>query len=469
MNKLKAIICAALSVCMIAVPVASHVVLEAGAESVKSLQDRLDELEQKSDQYQDILNNTQSDIAEKEAYGDALINKIQVIDEKIILTRESITKLNASISEKQGEIDEGNKDIEDQLDALSERLRVIYMAGSASDLELVLGAKDFNDFIDKVSLVKTLSNYDRELIDGINEKLVVINQQKDALETDKTKLEEQEESLNSDLEELNKLAEENKEVLKELTQKSEAARAALQNSSSESARIEAEIAKYFAEQEAARQKAAEEAAKQNQNNTPPADSQSSQSGGNNGGSSINNNTGNNPAQGTTAAPADDEDDDDDDDDYGGSSGYDDTPSVPSGGGYVWPCPGFYYLSSLWNEDRTTYNHGAIDIAGGGIHGATVVAASGGTVLYTCTSCIHDWGKDGSCGCGGGYGNYVWIDHGNGKETIYAHLCKVTVSPGQYVSAGQTVGYVGSTGYSTGPHLHFECRYNGVKYNPMTEF
>ena len=102
-------------------------------------------------------------------------------------------------------------------------------------------------------------------------------------------------------------------------------------------------------------------------------------------------------------------------------------------------------------------------------GATVVAADSGTVAYVNDYCPHNWGKSGSCGCGGGYGKYVWINHGNGKETIYAHLSSLAVSTGQYVSKGQVVGYVGSTGYSTGPHLHFECRYNGVKYNPMTEF
>ncbi len=61
-----------------------------------------------------------------------------------------------------------------------------------------------------------------------------------------------------------------------------------------------------------------------------------------------------------------------------------------------------------------------------------------------------------------------MSHGNGKETIYAHLTSVCVSPGESVSQGQVIGYVGTTGYSTGPHLHFECRYNGVKYNPMNE-
>ena len=62
-----------------------------------------------------------------------------------------------------------------------------------------------------------------------------------------------------------------------------------------------------------------------------------------------------------------------------------------------------------------------------------------------------------------------IDHGDGKMTVYAHLSSVLVEPGQQVRRGQVIGFVGSTGRSTGPHLHFETRYFGVKYNPMTEY
>ena len=135
---------------------------------------------------------------------------------------------------------------------------------------------------------------------------------------------------------------------------------------------------------------------------------------------------------------------------------------------MWPVPGFYELSSGWAEDRGS-SHGGIDIAGPGIMGTTVVAAHSGTVIDVCNYCAQNWGKYGSCGCGGGYGNYVWIDHGDGKATIYAHLTDAVAYVGQSVSAGEVIGYVGSTGYSTGPHLHFEARYYGERYNPMDEY
>ena len=62
-----------------------------------------------------------------------------------------------------------------------------------------------------------------------------------------------------------------------------------------------------------------------------------------------------------------------------------------------------------------------------------------------------------------------VNHGDGYETLYAHMSQTLVKPGQEVTRGQVLGYVGSTGDSTGPHLHFECRLNGEKYNPLNEY
>lgn len=434
MNRLKRILCALLSVCIISMPAALSAA-SASAESIDSLQQQLQELEQKNEEYQDILDKTQSDIDEKEKYNEALVSKIEVLDDKIALTRESISDLNDSIEAKQKDIDQANEDIDGQLDTLCERLRTIYMAGNASDIEIIFGAKDFSDFIDKVSLIKTLSNYDKELIDDINVKLEKITEQKTALEEDKTELEEQEASLEDDQAELNKLLEENEETLRNLYSSNQNAKTALENAADESEAIENQIREYYRKQQ-------EQAAQQN-NNSSSGSNESS------GGSSDNGSSG-----GSVSIPSQPS-----------------TPSVtpPTTSGYTWPCPGFYYLSSEWNEDRGSYNHGAIDIAGSGIMGAPVVAAESGTVVASYNGCPHNWGKNGSCGCGGGYGNYVFIDHGNGKMTVYGHFTNVIVSTGQTVTKGQTIGYVGSTGNSTGPHLHFECRYNGVKYNPMTEF
>lgn len=430
MNRLKRILCALLSVCIISMPAALSAT-SVGAESIDSLQQQLQELEQKNEEYQDILDKTQSDIDEKEKYNEALVSKIEVLDDKIALTRESISDLNDSIEAKQKDIDQANEDIDGQLDTLCERLRTIYMAGNASDIEIIFGAKDFSDFIDKVSLIKTLSNYDKELIDDINVKLEKITEQKTALEEDKTELEEQEASLEDDQAELNKLLEENEETLRNLYSSNQNAKTALENAADESEAIENQIREYYRKQQ-------EQAAQQNNNNS---------------------NSGNN--NGSNNSPADN----------GGSPSVPVQPNtpdidVPSGSGFTWPAPGCYFITSPYGEDRG-YSHGGVDI--GTPMGTTIVAADSGTVIAVNNSCPHNWGKNGSCGCGGGFGNYVFIDHGNGKITIYGHLTNAVASYGQYVSKGQTIGYAGSTGNSTGPHLHFECRYNGVKYDPMTEF
>ena len=98
-------------------------------------------------------------------------------------------------------------------------------------------------------------------------------------------------------------------------------------------------------------------------------------------------------------------------------------------------------------------HSGVDM--NGAMGQPIVAAAGGTVFFA--------------GAKGGYGNSIMIDHGGGMVTVYAHQSKFAVSNGQKVTVGQVIGYVGSTGVSTGPHLHFEVRINGNPVNPAKYF
>lgn len=133
-------------------------------------------------------------------------------------------------------------------------------------------------------------------------------------------------------------------------------------------------------------------------------------------------------------------------DYVGGAYYVDTPAnAPQGSGnLIWPAAG-YVSQGYWG------GHPALDIAGD--VGSTVSAADGGYVVLA------------GGGWNGGYGNHVIIDHGNGFTTLYAHLNSIFVSPGMTVSKGQSIGTMGNTGNSTGPHLHMEVRYGGVPYNP----
>lgn len=125
--------------------------------------------------------------------------------------------------------------------------------------------------------------------------------------------------------------------------------------------------------------------------------------------------------------------------------------VRRNGRYAWPVPGRRSISSGWGGRR---RHNGIDIPGP--VGTPIVAAADGVVVEANSS--SRWGH--------GWGYYVLVLHDDGKKTIYAHLSKVLVRPGQRVQAGQTVGNMGSTGHSTGSHLHFGVMVNGRWVNPM---
>lgn len=134
------------------------------------------------------------------------------------------------------------------------------------------------------------------------------------------------------------------------------------------------------------------------------------------------------------------------------------------GEFMWPVPGYTYVSSGYGT-RWGKLHKGIDIAGGTIAGKPIVASAAGTVIVASATCSHNYPKQSSCGCGSGYGNYVMIDHGNGYVTLYGHCQSLAVKAGDKVNQGQTIAYVGTTGYSTGYHCHFEIRKNGSPVNP----
>ncbi len=123
-----------------------------------------------------------------------------------------------------------------------------------------------------------------------------------------------------------------------------------------------------------------------------------------------------------------------------------TSAYKGSGAFTWPVSGSI-------SQRHWSGHRAIDI--GSWNGSPIKASDSGYVVAA------------GGGWNGGYGNYVLIDHGNGFTTLYAHLSGIFVRTGENVSRGEQIGSAGNTGNSTGPHLHFEVRYQGVPQNPFT--
>ncbi len=127
----------------------------------------------------------------------------------------------------------------------------------------------------------------------------------------------------------------------------------------------------------------------------------------------------------------------------------------AGGEMLWPVPGNYRVTSPYGKRNDPItgvwsNHGGVDIAAS--YGANIVSANDGVVIFA------GWHYS--------YGNYIIVDHGGGIATVYAHNSKLLVTKGQAVTRGETIARAGSTGYSTGNHLHFEVRINGVRTDPM---
>ena len=126
------------------------------------------------------------------------------------------------------------------------------------------------------------------------------------------------------------------------------------------------------------------------------------------------------------------------------------------GGYMWPEKASKKITSPFGKRSSpggigSTNHKGVDIGGVG-YTTQVLASKAGTVIVSQYS--------------NSYGNYVVVSHGSGNTTLYAHMSSRSVSAGQYVQQGQVLGITGSTGNSTGPHLHFEITEGGVRVNPL---
>ena len=380
------------------------------AETLSELEDQKAELEQQKADNEEKLESLKEDITKQEDYLVALQEQQDTLESQIDTLNLETQELDGQILDLESQISEKQKKIDANMELLKERLRALYIAGDASTLEIILNSENLIDFAEKTEFIKAITEHDAELMNSLSEDIAGISSEKETIQQYKDQVLENKKDLDEKSLELSGLYEEGQAVMESLNQDksdAEARSSELEGDLSDAEdAIDAWYADYYAQQ-----------AQQNDTNDEDSDD------GGSGGSSD-----------------------------GGSDGGGDTTGS---GMFAWPVPGFTWLSSYWGDGR---NHQAIDIAGGGIYGAQIVAAADGTVSYA-----------ESGGWGGGYGTWLIIDHGNGYSTVYAHCSGLAVSQGQWVSQGQVIGYVGSTGDSTGPHLHFEVREYGTRVNPLNWF
>ena len=268
---------------------------------------------------------------------------------------------------------------------------------------ILMSSSNIGDLLNKAEYVSKLSSYDRDMLVAFQETVKVVEEKEAKLKEEYEKLNTLQTSLVSQQTEA-----------QTLISSKEAQIAEIQNQITDNANLladlkaKAEAAKRLQEEQAAAAAAAAAAAKKN-----------------NSGSSSNGSSSSRPA----------------------SSG-----NVVSGSGYfTHPCPGMTYQSSYFGEVRSfdSRPHKGNDYAAP--TGTPTYAAAAGTVI--------------TAGWSNSAGNWVVISHGNGLVTKYMHHSSICVSAGQRVAKGQQIGYVGSTGYSTGAHLHFQVELNGTPVNP----
>lgn len=386
------------------------------AKTLAEIEAEKEAIRKEQQEKQSELDALSADIADQEAYQAVLQDKIDLINAELQLIHSQLQSLNADINAKNADIAQLEADIAAQeaeiqtgLEDFKARIRTLYMHGNDSLLSALVGATDFYDVLAKIDLINRIAEHDDLMMDTLTTQL-------EALNTSKTDLDARVQALT-----LKKT--ETEAVRAEFDVKYQDLDAAMAETTA--VKLELERQKNDAENWIAENQArldslaAEEQAVLDEIKRQEEERQASS---------------NNPVY-----------------------------IPPEGSGtFAWPVPNFYYISSQFGP-RWGRNHNGIDIAGGGIHNAPIIAAGGGTVTRVVSGCSHDY--SGFCGCGGGFGNYVIVSHGNGLCTVYAHMSRVAVSVGDAVSAGTVIGYVGATGNSTGYHLHFAVTVNGTYVNP----
>ncbi|HAA6135061.1 TPA_asm: peptidase [Listeria monocytogenes] len=421
----------ALSLLIISAPLTG-----AHADTINDMQKRQNEIEQKKSELDKNIDSKNSEInhlesAEKDAAKEleSLLKSIADTNKKLKEQEDKVSSENDKLKKLKKEMEELRNDIRDRQKVLDNRARAIQTTGTATSyLDMIFEADDFKELVDRVTVVSAIVKADQNIMqdqkddqDKLKVAEATSEKKLENLKVLAVELEVSKNNMESQKQEKNDLvmALANK---KDLTKNEQTLLASEQGAlTDEEKRLASNIAGEKAKQEAAikaaEEKRMQEAASSAKNSTVVKQPSSTSNG--------------------------------------------DTETVSSGGGqFIKPASGI--LTSGFSERTNPVtgkyeSHKGQDIAGGGT--ITVSAAASGTVVFS---------GFGASGSGfGGYGYVVKIDHGNGFQTLYGHMRagSLKVVTGQQVSQGQPIGIMGSTGQSTGQHLHFEIHKNGIPVDP----
>ena len=357
------------------------------------------------------------------------------------------------IADKQKEVDAG-------IEQFKQRLRVMYMTGNDSIASMLVGSTDFYDILARTELVQRVSRHDNDMIDELNNKISALNADKAELEQSKLDAENKKaeaEGVLADLQETYKNHEETKawyeaqaEADRQRTAEMDAEQADYEEQLQDFIRKQQEELERKREEERKRKeeeerKRREERKRQEEEERRRQEEEQKRLEAEANGEEYV------PEETTDTAQTESV-----------SSSYDDSSEDYAPGtsqGFIWPCPTVLNMTdgygnrTIDEEGGSSDFHKGIDITKPGCAGEPIVASASGTVITASNT-------------GNGYGIHVVIDHGDKIATLYGHMSSCCVNVGDEVKQGQTIGYIGCTGYAYGNHCHFEVRVNGQHTNPL---
>lgn len=434
MFKYRRVIVSAIAGLLVFSLLAGVIVMVVSAKSSDEIRAEIDALQQNAQQLAEDRDILEKEISENRSRTLTTVEQKAQVDREIELTRREVENVNAQvheynllISEKQAELDELQAQQTELLDSYKLRMRVMQERGEVSRWAVIFQADSFSDMLNCRAMIEEIAKTDQRMMDEMRALASSVLAAKDTLAEEKLRSEEKKAELSAAQELLEKKREESDGLLAQLLSDKEELLAEAEQYEAQEAELSDRIAALEHERtEALRREWAAA-------HPPQTDH------------------GNDNATASTEAPTDGETPDDGEPD--GDADDNDSPAAsetflfPTAAGTVLTSP-YGYRTHPITGNYTMHN--GVDLANNS--GTPIYATKSGYV----TTAVYNYS----------YGYYVTINHMDGYSSLYGHMTNYIVTEGQYVARGEVIGYMGSTGWSTGPHLHFTIYRNGATVNPM---
>ena len=424
-------------------------------QDIANLKSKAQSLNSQKAQIQSQINslaNSKSNAMQKKQL---LEQKINVLRDQIAVSEQTISSLTVQIEQKEKELAEAKAEEERYFNLFCERVRSMEEDGEISYWEVMFQAKTFSQLLDQVNKVGEIMDYDNEIMDQLEAAREAVAKAKSELEQSKREEEAARNALQSQKAELDAEVGQVNSLIAQINNQSAAYANQMEDLNASASEIDQQIKqaeKAYAAQleaqrkaeEARKQAAAAAAAQQKAQAAAAAKKAAADAAAARSAAQAANNAAASATKSNTSS----------------STAPVDTSNISSSGGWHWPLSGYTHIAS-------PYGYRICPFHGRELHRGADITAPGGTPIMAARSGVVLVSTYGSS-----YGNYVTIAHSDGTRSLYAHMSSRAISPGSTVSAGQVIGYVGSTGSSTGNHLHFEIWTNSSSsscVNPMNYF